>query len=220
MRREADVLLHLHDLGDRAILDRAQLGRGDLAARLAFARVEQVFRTQEAADVVGAERRCSACGSRDPPLERARRRRDSASRRFRAPGALADSASAVPDDRGRFSGRQARDRRAARSARSFAARSASTDAAPTWRWRACSRAAAARWRVRKRRAPPRHCRAHAARARRCRDLRRRAPRIAGTASISITTCGLQAELREPRLDQHADRVGPAGNDQREPRQVG
>ena len=58
--RKADVLLHLHDLGDRAVLDGAELRRRDLAARLLLARLEQILRAQEAADVIGAKRRCRA----------------------------------------------------------------------------------------------------------------------------------------------------------------
>ena len=58
--RKADVLLHLHDLGDRAILDGAQLRRGHLAARLALPRLEQILGTQEAADVIGAKWGCRA----------------------------------------------------------------------------------------------------------------------------------------------------------------
>ncbi len=68
-RLQAGVLLHLHDLGDRAILDRAQLRRRDLAARLLLARLEQVFRAQEAADVIGAERRCLALAHGIRPRE-------------------------------------------------------------------------------------------------------------------------------------------------------
>jgi hypothetical protein len=49
------VGLELHDLGDRAVLDLAQLGGRDLALGLLLARLQQVGRAQEAADVVGAE---------------------------------------------------------------------------------------------------------------------------------------------------------------------
>ncbi len=55
-RLQAGVFLELHDFGDRLVLHLAQLGGIDLAARLALARFEQVFRPQEAADVVGAKR--------------------------------------------------------------------------------------------------------------------------------------------------------------------
>ena len=48
---------HLHDVADRVVLDRAQRGGGDLAACELLARVEQLLRPQEAADVIGAERR-------------------------------------------------------------------------------------------------------------------------------------------------------------------
>ena len=43
-RAQADVLLKLHRFRDGAILDRAQRGGVDLAAGLALARIEQVFR--------------------------------------------------------------------------------------------------------------------------------------------------------------------------------
>ena len=51
---EADVLLELHDLGDRLVFDLAQLLGRDVAARLLGAGFEQVLRAQEAADVVVA----------------------------------------------------------------------------------------------------------------------------------------------------------------------
>ncbi len=71
-RLQAGVLLHLHDLGDRAILDRPQVRRRDLAARLPVARLQQVLRAQEAADVIGAERRCRALAHGVRPREIAR----------------------------------------------------------------------------------------------------------------------------------------------------
>ncbi len=47
------------------VLDGAQLGRADLVLFPALARLEQRLRSQEAADVVGAERRSGASGHRD-----------------------------------------------------------------------------------------------------------------------------------------------------------
>ncbi len=52
---QAGVFLELDDLGDRLVFHLAQLGRIDFAARFALARLQQVFRPQEAADVIGAE---------------------------------------------------------------------------------------------------------------------------------------------------------------------
>ena len=62
MLLQADVLLELHDLGDRLVLDLAQLLGRDLALGLLLARFEQVLGAQEAADVVGAERRRARAG--------------------------------------------------------------------------------------------------------------------------------------------------------------
>ena len=50
-RPKANVLLQLHDLADRLVLDLAEVGI------VALASGEQVRRAQQAADVVGAERR-------------------------------------------------------------------------------------------------------------------------------------------------------------------
>jgi hypothetical protein len=55
-RLQADVLLESDDLGDRPVFHLAQVGGANLAFRLFLARLEQVFRTQEAAYVIGAER--------------------------------------------------------------------------------------------------------------------------------------------------------------------
>jgi hypothetical protein len=54
---QAQILLVLHDLADRAVLDLAQRGGRDGTPRGLRARVEQKFRAQEAADVIGTERR-------------------------------------------------------------------------------------------------------------------------------------------------------------------
>src|SRR3712207_5915408 len=54
---QADVPLEPDDVGDRLVLDAAQLGRVDLPRRGPGPGVEQALRAQEAADVVGAERR-------------------------------------------------------------------------------------------------------------------------------------------------------------------
>ena len=54
---QADVLLQLHDVADRLVLDGAQLGVVELAGRVVGARLEQPRRAQQAADVVGPERR-------------------------------------------------------------------------------------------------------------------------------------------------------------------
>jgi len=49
---EADILLEPHDLGNCAILDRAQLRRVDGAGSVLFAGLQQVVRAQETADMV------------------------------------------------------------------------------------------------------------------------------------------------------------------------
>ena len=54
---QAEVLLELDDLADRAILDRAQLGGRKRCALRGSARLEQILRPQETADVIGAKRR-------------------------------------------------------------------------------------------------------------------------------------------------------------------
>jgi hypothetical protein len=59
---QAEAFLELHDVADRLVLDLAKLGLGDLALAELFACVDHRLRAQEAADVVGAERRLVACG--------------------------------------------------------------------------------------------------------------------------------------------------------------
>src|SRR6185295_6494512 len=54
------VLLEADDLGDRVVLDGAQLRGRDLALGAALARVEQAPGPEEAADVIGAKRRLRA----------------------------------------------------------------------------------------------------------------------------------------------------------------
>ena len=49
---QSHALLETHDLGDRAVLHRAQRDGVDLAAMPLFTRGQQVVRAQEAADVV------------------------------------------------------------------------------------------------------------------------------------------------------------------------
>ncbi len=65
---QAHVFLELDDLGDRAVLDFAQLRGRDRALLALFARVEQDLRAQEAADVVGAERGRGALGHGFSPV--------------------------------------------------------------------------------------------------------------------------------------------------------
>ena len=57
---ETDILLQAHRVADGLVLDRAQFGRVDPSLREVVARGEQVRRAEQAADVVGAERRCRA----------------------------------------------------------------------------------------------------------------------------------------------------------------
>jgi len=58
----ADILLQLDHLADAIVLDRAQAGGIERAARMGVAGIEQARRTQEAADMVGAEGRRHALG--------------------------------------------------------------------------------------------------------------------------------------------------------------
>ena len=51
---QADVVLQRDDLADRLVLDRAQLVRRRSGRRVVLARLEQLRRPQQAADVVGA----------------------------------------------------------------------------------------------------------------------------------------------------------------------
>ena len=57
---QACVLLGLHDLCNRAIFDGAKLLARELSLDSLVARIQQLARAQEAADVIGAKRRCGA----------------------------------------------------------------------------------------------------------------------------------------------------------------
>jgi hypothetical protein len=59
-RAQADVLLHAHDVTDGSVLGRAQLAVVDAPRRMVLTDAQQRGRPQEAADVVGAKRRCVA----------------------------------------------------------------------------------------------------------------------------------------------------------------
>jgi hypothetical protein len=59
---QAGVFLCLYDLGDGAIFHRAQLLARDRSLRRLVARIEQLARAQEAADVIGAKGGCGARG--------------------------------------------------------------------------------------------------------------------------------------------------------------
>ena len=54
---QADLLLLAHDLADRVVFDRAQRRRVDATVREVVARLQELRRAEQAADVVGAERR-------------------------------------------------------------------------------------------------------------------------------------------------------------------
>ena len=58
---QPDVLLHLDDSTDRLVFDLAQIGA------MLFAGCEHFGRTQEAADVIGAEGGLGSCGQRPIP---------------------------------------------------------------------------------------------------------------------------------------------------------
>src|SRR5580692_11183447 len=58
-RMQADVLLLLDDLFDSAVFGRLEIGVADLVFGVAFASFFQLGGTQQAADMVGAERRLS-----------------------------------------------------------------------------------------------------------------------------------------------------------------
>jgi hypothetical protein len=59
-RAEADLLLPADGLADRVVLDAAQLGGVDPPGGEVVARLQQLRRPQQAADVVGPERRSRA----------------------------------------------------------------------------------------------------------------------------------------------------------------
>jgi len=54
---KSDVLLQLHDGANRVVLDRPEFDRRDLVPGEARARIQEFWRTQQAADVIGAKRR-------------------------------------------------------------------------------------------------------------------------------------------------------------------
>src|SRR5262249_45275570 len=59
-RVQADTLLHSGDLADQPVLDPAQIGGGQPALKMRLARLAQLLRADQAADVVGAKRRLRA----------------------------------------------------------------------------------------------------------------------------------------------------------------
>ena len=59
---EADLLLQLDDVADRPILDATELDGIDAAGLPRLARLKKRRRTQQAADVIGTERRRRALG--------------------------------------------------------------------------------------------------------------------------------------------------------------
>src|SRR5262249_52062522 len=67
-RSQPGVLLHPDDLGDRLVLNGAQLGGGDLARGEVSAGIQQFLRPQQAADVVSPERRQVASGHGFPHI--------------------------------------------------------------------------------------------------------------------------------------------------------
>src|SRR5262249_60369982 len=66
-RAQTDLLLHPDRITDQAIFDLAQRGRRNLAARMAFARRLQLRRSQQAADMIRAERGVLSDGGCGPP---------------------------------------------------------------------------------------------------------------------------------------------------------
>src|SRR5690348_18170069 len=59
---KAEPFLELHHLADRFILDGLELIRRDGVLLPLVARIEQLLRTQETANVIGTERRCGTRG--------------------------------------------------------------------------------------------------------------------------------------------------------------
>ncbi|GAA0317141.1 hypothetical protein GCM10009087_29410 [Sphingomonas oligophenolica] len=55
---QPEIFLELDDAADRFVLDRAQYRRVDLAAAMLRTRIKQCLGAKEAADMIGAERRC------------------------------------------------------------------------------------------------------------------------------------------------------------------
>src|SRR5262249_59261424 len=67
-RAQTDLFLHPDRIMDQAIFDLAQRGRRNLAARMAFARRLQLRRSQQAADMIRAERGVLSDGGCAPPV--------------------------------------------------------------------------------------------------------------------------------------------------------
>ena len=67
-RLQADIFLHLHDIANAAVFDRAQLGIIDLAAFPLIPRLQQLRRSQQTADMIGAKRRFFLLSHGDSPL--------------------------------------------------------------------------------------------------------------------------------------------------------
>ena len=61
-RLQSHLFLQLHHLADRLVLDAAQLRVVDLSRGVALARLQQLARAQQAADVIRAKRGCGAGG--------------------------------------------------------------------------------------------------------------------------------------------------------------
>jgi hypothetical protein len=68
-RAQADLLLLAHDVGDRLVLDPAELVGVDPAGGEVVARLQQPGGAEQAADVVGAERGLRACADGRPSSE-------------------------------------------------------------------------------------------------------------------------------------------------------
>src|SRR6185312_7848095 len=62
------LLLQLHDIADRLVLDAGELGCGERVALPRLARLAQPLRAQQAADMVGAEGRRGSFGQGTPRL--------------------------------------------------------------------------------------------------------------------------------------------------------
>jgi hypothetical protein len=61
-RLEPGLTLEAHDLADRLVFGRAETRGVEPARRVLRARLEQLGRTEQAADMIGAERRCRSLG--------------------------------------------------------------------------------------------------------------------------------------------------------------
>src|SRR5690606_36458843 len=109
-RPQPRLALHAHDVADRGVLDRGEPGGVDAALRVVLPRGEELGRTQQAADVVGPERRRGSHGQgllllrgeiRTLPLEALPRPRSTICRRWvRPPPFPAPSGPARPPSRG------------------------------------------------------------------------------------------------------------------------